>query len=225
MRWSPQDPEAGELLEEGGVVEVTVSSGIARVEMPDAVGRPLAEVVGALDEAAVDYTVDRAADEQVARGVVISQEPEAGVRATAADEVVFVVSEGPEPRPVPGVAGLSPEGAAYALGLAGFEVEVELREDAQVRQGVVIGTEPGSGSVEERDSPVLLVVSSGPPSRPLPDLVGRQVDDAVAQLRAFGLVPNVVGAGAAGGVVRSTEPAAATPVGRGDMIVLEVTGG
>ncbi|MCB1271651.1 MAG: PASTA domain-containing protein [Microthrixaceae bacterium] len=220
-----QEPSPGTVLDEGSTVEVLVSSGIARVEMPDAVGQPVSGVTPALDEAAVEYTVETVASEEVAAGIVISQDPPAGVRVTAADDVVFVVSSGPDPRPVPMVAGLSAEGGAYALGLAGFDVEVELREDEAVRAGVAIGTEPEAGTVAERDSRTLLVVSSGPPAQPLPDVRGDSLGEATARLEAIGVVPNVVGGGASGGTVSTTEPAASTPVRRGEVVKVVLRGG
>lgn len=220
-----QDPPAGTQVDIGSVVHVVVSSGVAAVAMPDAVGRRFEEVVGPLDEAKVDYTVASVASETVDSGIVIEQVPEAGVRVTARDVVTFTVSTGPDPRPVLEVAGLSADGAAYALGVAGFDVEAVRRDDATVPVGVVIGTEPGAGTVRPRDSTVKVVISAGPPPVPLSDLVGRSLSSALGELEALGVVANVHGGGASGGVVAAQDPVAGTQVRVGEMVLIEVRGG
>lgn len=220
-----QHPRAGTDLDIGSVVEVVVSEGITRVEMPKAVGQPFEDVVVPLDEAGVDYTVDRVASETVADGIVIEQVPEPGRRVTAADEVRFTVSTGPDPRAVVEVAGLSAEGAAYALGLAGFSVEAVPREDPAVPAGVVIGTEPGATTVLPRDSLIKLVTSTGPPAVALPDLSGTSLASALDQLSSLGLVANTRGGGASGGTVVAQDPASGTPVQAGDMVLIEARGG
>ena len=220
-----QDPRAGAKVDLGTVVRVVVSEGMTRVEMPNAVGRPFEEVVVPLDEAGVDYTVERVASETVPSGIVIEQVPEPKRRVTAVDDVRFKVSTGPDPRAVLDVAGLSVEGAAYALGLAGFDVEMVPREDLTVPAGVVIGTEPAATTGRPRDSVVKVVTSSGPPEVVLPDLSGRSLESALEQLSSLGVVANARGGGASGGTVVAQEPVAGTPVRVGDMVLIEVRGG
>lgn len=220
-----QDPHPGAEVDIGSAVKVVVSEGITRVEMPQAVGRPFEEIVAPLDDAGVDYTVERVPSESVPEGVVIEQVPEPGIRVTAADEVRFTVSKGPEPRAVLEVAGLSAEGAAYALGVAGFDVEAVPREDPAVPEGVVIGTEPAVGTVLPRDSTVKVVVSSGPPAVAMPDLVGTPLDGALDQLSSLGLVANTRGGGVSGATVAVLTPVAGTQVHAGDVVLVEATGG
>jgi serine/threonine-protein kinase len=220
-----QDPDAGAKLREGSLVRVVVSRGVLRVEMPEAVGRPLAEVIGPLDEAGVDYSVEEVASETVAAGVVITQSPAGGRRVTATDDVRFTVSKGPEPRPVPLVVGISPEGAAWALGRSGFVIGgVREQDDSDRPAGSVVTTEPAPGTVSPRDTPVVLVVSAGPPPVTLPQLVGGSSEEAERRLDELGLVPVVTGGGASGGVVGSMDPAAGTALRRGSLVELQVSG-
>ncbi|MEZ5349825.1 MAG: PASTA domain-containing protein [Microthrixaceae bacterium] len=220
-----QDPVAGEEVDVGSTVVVVISQGVSRIEMPPAVGLPLEDVIGPLEEAGVDFEVQEVASETVAAGVVIEQFPDAGQRVTPADEVRFVVSTGPEPRAVLDVTGLSAQGAAYALGSAGFVVEPELRDSDSVPQGAVIGTEPGASTVRPRDSVVTVVVSAGPPPLVLPDLSGRSADSAVTELTRLGLVANVTGGGVSGGSVTSQAPAAGESIRPGEMVSVQVSGG
>jgi serine/threonine-protein kinase len=220
-----QEPAPGERVREGSTVKVIVSRGVLRVEMPEAVGRPLSEVVGPLDEAGVNYSVEQVASEGVPAGVVIEQSPIAGRRVTATDDVRFTVSRGPEPRPVPLVAGISAEGAAWALGRSGFLVgEVREQDDPDRPTGSVITTEPAPGTVTPRDTPVVMVVSAGPPPVTLPQLVGAASAEAERRLEDLGLVPVVTGGGASGGVVAAMDPAPGTAVRPGTLVELRVSG-
>jgi beta-lactam-binding protein with PASTA domain len=221
-----QDPAAGTKVREGHTVVVVVSRGVTRVDMPDAVGKPLAEVVGPLDDAGVAYAVEQVSSEVVPKGVVISQTPEPGGKVIASDTVRFVVSAGPDPRPVPAVAGLSREGAAFALGRAGFVVgEVTNRDDANQPVGAVVGTDPAAGTVQPKDTPVKVAVSDGPPPVPVPSLVNLAADQAVAQLESVGLVANVSGWMPTGGKVVTQQPVAGTPLRPGSLVAVGVGSG
>jgi len=217
-----QDPAAGARVAEGSTVTVVVSRGVTRVEMPDAVGRPLTEIIVPFDAANVDYVVERVASETLAKGLVIEQSPEPGRRVTAADTIRFVVSSGPDPRAVPPTSGLSPEGAAYALGTAGFTVTSEVRDNASVQEGVVMGSEPAEGTVVPRDTAVVLVVSAGPPPVAVPQLVGQTQEAAVAQLESLGLAPNIVGGGPTGGQVTAQDPAPTTMIRPGAIVTFQI---
>lgn len=217
-----QEPEAGRHVAEGTTVTILVSRGVTRVEMPDAVGRPLDEVVVPLDDVGVDYAVEEVASETIPAGTVIEQMPEPGRRVTAADSIAFVVSTGPDPREVPQVAGLSPDGAAYALGRAGFAPAVGERDDSTAPVGVVMGTEPGAGTVRPRDDEVVIVVSAGPPPVELPDLIGSTQEEALAVLEGLGIVADLRGGPPSGGEVAAMEPVVGTMVRPGDVVTLEV---
>jgi serine/threonine-protein kinase len=222
-----QDPAAGSRVREGSVVEIVVSRGVNRVEMPDAVGRPEAEVVDPLREADVDVTVERSASETVAEGLVISQDPGPGVVLSGEDEATLVVSDGPEPRPVPEVTGRSLAGASYTLGVAGLAVgRVEQVESSGVPEGAVISVEPPVGTVVERDTPMVLRVSAGPAPVPVPQVVGTDAAAARAALSGAGFVPNVVSGNGGGmsGPVTSQTPVAGTPLAPGQAVTAVVAG-
>ncbi|MFZ4517450.1 MAG: PASTA domain-containing protein [Microthrixaceae bacterium] len=187
-----QDPAAGARRRTGATVELLVSRGANRVTMPDGVGRPEAEVRGPLEAAGVTVQVERRASEQAAAGLVLEQEPGAGVELTGRDRVRLVVSDGPLPRPVPDVAGLAVPGASFRLGEAGLDVSEVVSIDDAAPVGAVVRTDPPAGSVVARDTPVRVLVSAGPPPVAVPELVAVEGGAAAEQLRGLGLVPNVV---------------------------------
>jgi serine/threonine-protein kinase len=113
----------------------------------------------------------------------------------------------------PEVAGLAPQEATARLVAAGLEVVVapERSFDEQVPDGLVLDQSAAAGSRELRGSTVTLVLSRGPDRRAVPDLLGKDVDTARAELQAVGLTPGLVTdefSDAPVGAVLRTDPAA-----------------
>jgi len=220
-----QDPPAGSRLREGKPVTVVVSRGVNRVEMPDAVGRPLRQVRGPLDEAGVKLKVSRVHSEEVAEDVVISQTPGPGVIVSGEDPVTLVVSKGPADRAVPDVTGVGLDGAAFLLGKAGMTIgAVNPTDDASAPVGSVIATDPPAGKVVARDTPVVVAQAAGKPPVAVPDVMGRTANDASAVMTQLGLIPNVIRQGGADAVT-AQEPAAPTPLRPGQVVTLRIGGG
>jgi eukaryotic-like serine/threonine-protein kinase len=218
-----QDPLPGSRVREDSTVRIVVSRGVRRVAMPDAVGKPVAEVTAPLREADVKVRVSKVASETVAAGLVISQDPGAGVVVSGDDTAKFVVSEGPVPRPVPAVSGVALAGASFQIGKAGLTIgTVTETDDPSVLVGAVVRTDPAGGTVVARDTPVNVAVSAGPPPVPLPNLVGSTADAAGAALTAAGFVPNVVYQGS--GTVATQQPVAGTPARPGSVVTVTIGG-
>jgi eukaryotic-like serine/threonine-protein kinase len=220
-----QDPAPGSRVREGTKVKIVVSRGINRVAMPDAVGKPYAEVIKPLDDAGVELDVKRTASESVAKDLVVSQDPGPGVLVTGDDTVHLVVSTGPAPRPVPTVAGLALSGASFDLGKAGLAIgPVTQTDDATAIVGSVLRTDPVAGTVVARDTPVGIAQAAGPAPVALPNLVGVAPDAASATLTGIGFVPNVIYRGAGTGPVTTQDPPAAAVVRPGTVVTLSVGG-
>ena len=79
---------------------------------------------------------------------------------------------GPQSTPVPDVAGLTQEKAMAELSTAKFKGEVKQEPSESVAVGVVISQNPTSGQDLEEGSTVTLTVSTGPPNREMPNVVG-----------------------------------------------------
>ena len=220
-----QDPPPGSRVREGSEVEVVVSRGVNRVEMPDAVGKPLSEVTGPLEDAGVDVQITRANSETVPKDVVISQEPGPGVLVTGEDVATFTVSDGPATRPVPDVARLGLEGASFQLGKAGFAIgAITQSDDANAVIGSILRTDPPAGTVAAPAAAGNLVQAAGPPPVSVPSVVGQTPDAASSALSQLGLVPNVIRKGAGG--VTAQDPPPSTILRPGAVVTLQVgTGG
>ncbi len=88
---------------------------------------------------------------------------------------------------IPILVGLDEGEATNAVTEYGWRVETTEEFDDIIAVGKVVRTEPESGSSLSRDGVLVLVLSSGPPPVPLPDIVGVAADDAVTRLANLGL--------------------------------------
>ncbi len=223
-----QDPEAGRKLREGEAVELVVSRGENRVEMPDAVGRPLTEARRPLDDAGVPFEVVEVPNEDLPEGVVVAQDPDPGVMVTGEDEVRFDVSSGPRLREVPEVVGLSLDAASFKLGDAGLAPgEATFADHDVVPPGAVVATDPPVGTRIERDAEVTLVLSAGRAQVGVPDVTGGTVARATERLEAMGFVVStshrLVAEGGPGvGAVLEQQPPGGQPLRPGEVVRIVV---
>jgi eukaryotic-like serine/threonine-protein kinase len=112
---------------------------------------------------------------------------------------------------VPAVGGETQALATSRLQHAGLAVVASQTSSTDVPSGDVIGQSPHAGSSVSKGSRVSIVVSSGPASVAMPQVVGETEAKALAKLRAAGLQPSTQSqpsAKVAQGVVISTNPTA-----------------
>ncbi|WP_345711009.1 Stk1 family PASTA domain-containing Ser/Thr kinase, partial [Kineococcus glutinatus] len=126
------------------------------------VGRSEADARTALGAAGLEVRTERAYDETVPEGQVISTRPREGEDVRKSGTVTLVVSRGPELFAVPALVRMTREDAEKALAeanLAVGEVREEWSED--VPAGEVVSADPAPDTRLRRDAPVALVVSRG----------------------------------------------------------------
>ena len=223
-----QDPDPGEELEEGGTVELTVSSGPRTEQVPGLAGLTVEEAEQRLDDAHLELGgTTSAASDEVPEGQIISQDPERGEEVPRGTAVDVVVSSGPEAVTVPFVEGQPEDTAVEEIEGAGLVAEVSREPSNDVEEGHVIAQEPEGGSQAFPGDVVQIVVSEGPEEEPMPDVTGQDADNAQAQLEEdFGLEVTQeeetrVCAQPPGTVCRQ-DPDPGTPVSPGDSAVLYV---
>lgn len=147
------------------------------------------------------------------KGTVLDQSPAPGSRENPDVRVQLVVSGGQRYASVPGVVGMSRESALSALETAGFDVGEITERPSNDPRGAVIDSRPRPGTQAPMPSAVSLVLSAGPTTVIVPDVVGRPLTDARLLLRQVGLTAGDVsyGAGAvtdaAAAVVAQSPPA------------------
>ena len=123
--------------------------------------------------------------ETVSAGHVIRSDPGPGGRVLRGRSVTVVLSTGRPPVPVPSVTGRPQADAVTRITDAGLDPQVTEQHSVEVEEGLVVSQSPARGTAA-RNSPVQLVVSSGPDVVAVPRVLGQSVDDARARLEAAG---------------------------------------
>ena len=187
-----QNPESGIRVEEGSEVEITVGTQNL-LPMPDLTGSTPDEAVGILRELGFTATPSVAEEdnEELEAGVIIRTDPPPGEEVAADAPIAFIVSAGPPPVPVPNVATLSESDAVTTIRAADLVAQVRQEASGEVAEGRVIRTEPAAGTEVERRSTVVIVVSSGPQTETVPDVVGLDEQSAISTLEAAGFEVDV----------------------------------
>jgi len=149
-------------------------------------GQPAAQAQAALEDAGLEVQVQNE-ESTVDEGLAIGTVPGAGEVVDDGDTVRLRVSGGPGQETVPGVVGKQEEAARAELTRAGFEVSATTEASEDDEEGVVIRQNPGGGEQADRESPVTIVVSSGPGQVSVPDVRRGSLDAAEVELRGAGL--------------------------------------
>jgi beta-lactam-binding protein with PASTA domain len=155
-----EKPGPGTQLGRGQNVTIFISSG--RKSVPNVTGLPLADAQTRLTNAGFTVEVKRVASSRP-NGIVVDQEPVAGVTAAAGTTVTLSVSSGVKPVVVPRVVGESQGDAVAALTKLRLKPILKNVPSAQPA-GTVVGQKPPAGKEVDRGSQVSLSVSTGTPS-------------------------------------------------------------
>ena len=160
------------------------------VQVPNVVGKELATAKSELEAAGFTVgTVTEENSDQQAAGLVISTDPAANSSKAKGSTINIVVSKGAETVAVPDVRGKKLETAKAELEAAGFTIgEVTEEYSNSLASGLVILTDPSSGSAVTKKTTINIQVSKGTAIE-MPDFGYMQVSYAEArrQLQALGV--------------------------------------
>ena len=218
------DPIAATNLAHGSVVTIVISKGPERYAVPDIIGGTLAEAKSALASVKLGVgNVTYLYDDTVPSGKIVSTQPQRGMIMQPRQTVDLRISKGPEPIPVPAVAGKSLDAAKSALASAGFTATSATEYSDTVKNGIAVRSEPGVGALLQRGSAVKIIVSKGPAPVRIPDVFKMSRSKAEATLKAAGLKVVVKTSGKRLlNIVQDQSPKAGTVVLRGSTVTLTV---
>jgi eukaryotic-like serine/threonine-protein kinase len=220
-----QDPAAADRVRRGTEVMVVVSRGPQLVEVPTVRRLPEAEAKRVLEEANLQWEVQRDFHPRIAEGRVIDQNPAAGNTIEAGKVVVITISQGKPPVSVPNLVGRTEADAGDLLRAAGLGVRVVQEFSVEVPRGSVIRQKPGPNKIVTQDSIVTIVVSKGPQQFPMPDVIESSGDAATGELQGLGLIVNEIPLpGSSGSTVVGQLPAAGTIVESGQEVTIYIGG-
>jgi serine/threonine-protein kinase len=162
------------------------------------------------------------------RTTVLAQTPAAGIVSARGTRVTLDVSAGQQSTTVPTVVGLTLSDALAALRGVGLMAGQTREEPNDKARGIVLRARPDAGQVVPAGTAVDLVLSVGPPQLTMPDLTGRNLDEARATLEQLGLTMAPVYydslSSSPPGSVIGQSPLAGAPLSSRTTITLRVAG-
>lgn len=176
--------------------------------VPDVVTLALTEAIDGLQKAGLKLgKVTRIYLDGLKPGTVYQQSPASGSAAGKGSSVDVTLCAGPSTVSVPDVAGQPLSQAKQTLASAGLVPGTIAKvSDAEVKYGLVISLGAAESGTARRGEAIDLIVSSGRPSVPMPDLVGLTGDAAVATAARLDLKTTLRPDGADPGIVYRQDP-------------------
>lgn len=160
-----QDIPQGDMVDEGTMIRVVVSSGKgeSEVSVPSVTGYTDNAAIGMLQDAGLDYNREYESSDQVPEGTVIRQSPDSGTMVAAGSKVTIVVSQGKESVTVPDLKNKTESEARKALEDEGLQAgTVSTDYSDTVEEGKVISQSEITGKTVYSGTTVDIVISLGP---------------------------------------------------------------
>ncbi|HLF69343.1 MAG TPA: Stk1 family PASTA domain-containing Ser/Thr kinase, partial [Actinomycetota bacterium] len=217
-----QDPPDGRKVPSGSKVNLVVSNGPERVEVPDLSGKTEEEARSALEDVGLTMgSVSSAFSDSVAQGKVISQEPAAGVRVDRNRSVDVVVSGGKRTSRVPDVVGLDEAVARQRITDAGLNAVVREVCNTSEKDGRVLDQDPPARQEVGEGSNVKITVNRAPT---IPSVLDMTEANAKNRLETAGFKVKVVHTHSLPGEDRviAQDPVPSTVACKGDTVTITI---
>ena len=185
-----QSPPAGQRIEEGATVALTVSQG-ETPRVPPVRGRNRVDAEAVLRSAGYEVIVIEGAS-QAEAGIVVGQDPSSNTELAPGEAVTITVSTGPGQIFVPDVRGQTLSQAFQTLIGQGFRVGERREPSTVVEEGQIIDTDPPHGFPVSAGLEVFVIISDGPPLVAIPDVQGLLFDTGKLAIERAGLVIGIV---------------------------------
>jgi serine/threonine-protein kinase len=187
-----QDPGPNKRIGKHGTVTLHTSKGPEVYAVPAFKGKTFSQAKTLLSQNHLKLgEVTRKNDDTLPKDQVISSSPNAGVKLEPGATVALVVSDGPAPVVIPNVVGKNVNDASQILVAAGLTVATTpVFSDSVPKDSVVSQNPPANANGHRRDT-VTLSVSQGPQLFDVPNVVGKNVNDARTILTQAGFKVDV----------------------------------
>ena len=202
---------------------------VKQVAVPDVSGQQPEAARAALQAANLLVSIERVASTVDQRDRVVGTDPTANTEVAERSTVTLQVGNGPDEGAVPPLTGRTVAEAGPLLterGLVlGAQTEQNVTDPTQI--GKIVSSAPAAGENVPAGTAVAVVVGKQQTTVAVPNVVGRDVDDADRALRSAGFQTRrtEVDAGGSEGDVVSTNPAAGSQAAAGSTVTMTVTTG
>ncbi|OPX84205.1 MAG: Serine/threonine-protein kinase PrkC [Pelotomaculum sp. PtaB.Bin104] len=177
-----QEPSPDEKVKVNRIITINVSQGVDHKTVPKVTGLPLSNAIAAINQSELNVfdTVKEKYSNDYPKGVVMEQDPNAGVSLAKGAPVTLTVSKGPMPQQVPDLTGKTVEQARAELEKVKLKLDENINRAASTDfiSGQVITQSPAKGTEVQEGSTVQVTVSDGPgPSRSTARVEAKMPDD------------------------------------------------
>ena len=171
------------------LIGVLALTGGEEIEAPNFKGMTLQQ---AQEQAkALDIKVkegDEVISDEVDKGLIVSQNPEAGATIKTGSTITVNISKGLGDGSVPDLTGKMKDELSDYLEAAGFKLGAVTTKASDEPEGTVLSQNPKAGSEVEKGTAIDVVVSDGSKAKAtVPYLVGRSLSEAQSELANAGL--------------------------------------
>jgi len=162
------------------------------IEAPDFKNMTVEQAERYIEENELKLTIkegEEVVSEEIEKGKIVSQDPEAGTVIKDNSTIRVNVSKGLGDGSVPDLKGCSIDEARNKLQEAGFVLDEDIgKGDSEEPEGTVLRQTPEAGSELEKGSSVSIIVSNASLAKAtVPYLIGKSQGDAESALRNAGL--------------------------------------
>ncbi|MEY3515311.1 MAG: hypothetical protein RLY38_463 [Actinomycetota bacterium] len=210
-------PGGGGKVSPAGTVGLVISKGQERIQIPDLKGLTPDIASQKLSELGLTVgDINEVFDMQLASGFVVRSDPKNGEAVKRKSIVNIEVSKGIEKKSLISFVGKGGDEALSELTDQGFDVDVTYKFSDSIFKGLVISQTPDKSDSIELGSKIAVVVSKGPEFVFVPNVLGKNRNDASLDIENLGLKVVIKGAGK----VNNISPAIGTKVKQGAVITL-----
>ncbi|EST29070.1 Stk1 family PASTA domain-containing Ser/Thr kinase [Streptomyces roseochromogenus] len=186
-----QDPKAGTDVKKGDTINLVVSTGAPKVDVPDVRGLQFDQAQSQLEGKGFKVEKQTQVSTQPP-GVVITQDPQGGTSQQKGTTITLTVAKAEDKVTIPGdLVGKSCDDAKSELQQLGLVPGdcTETPTADQAQDGKVLSTNPGAGQQVGKNTPVTINVGKfqgGQPQGQVPNVVGKTLKQAEQILQQSG---------------------------------------
>lgn len=184
------EPSSGEKVKKDSTVTLVVSKGVQEFTVPDDLtGKQLTAVKTQLEDAGfTEVTEVMVYDTEVKKNIVMQVSVKEGATLPHNTAIELTASNGPEPITIPQVLEKTKSEALSILESYDLKVKSKAAFSDTIAEGNVISQEPAQGTTGHRGDKITIVISKGPELVEVPNVQGKNVDEATKILEDLGFV-------------------------------------
>ena len=210
-------PGGGGKISPAGTVGLIVSKGQERIIVPTLNGLTPDVASGKISDLGLSVgQINESFDMKVASGFVIGTDPKDGSEVRRKSIVNLIVSKGVEQLALPSYVGKGGEQALSELNDLGFDVNVKYSFSDSIFKGQVITQRPERSDLISKGSKIELEISKGSEFVFVPNVLGKNKNDASVDLENLGLKVSAKGSGK----VNNISPSIGSKVKQGTVITI-----